>query len=304
MIWRIALAAFLTLCIATLGQQSRAQFNGCSAGFCGGAPGGGGFTPSCTASTNWLARATGVTLTADKQNYDNLLCGLVTDGVCCAATGGVLDVLYMWPAPDTATAKLNLTQNAFNLTQTGSLTFSAYHGYTGDASTGFFDTGFNAFTAGGNYAQNSATFGCYLLSNRAATQPWAMGGYLNNRETRLFGNQSAGPGGAIFTANDNSGANFFTTANAQGSWLSTRTSSSLTTLYKNEASVATSANVSGQADSLDFFLFADNANGVAAAISGDQQGSCFIAAGMNATQAVNTQHRINSFMTAYSINVY
>lgn len=39
MIWRIALAAFLTLCVATLGQQSRAQFNGCSAGFCGGVAG-------------------------------------------------------------------------------------------------------------------------------------------------------------------------------------------------------------------------------------------------------------------------
>lgn len=39
MIWRIALAAFLTLCIATLGQQPRAQFNGCSAGFCGGVAG-------------------------------------------------------------------------------------------------------------------------------------------------------------------------------------------------------------------------------------------------------------------------
>ena len=36
MTWRLALAAFLTLCLTALGQQSRAQFNGCSAGFCGG----------------------------------------------------------------------------------------------------------------------------------------------------------------------------------------------------------------------------------------------------------------------------
>lgn len=34
MIWRLILAAFLTLCLCTIGQAPRAQFNGCSAGFC------------------------------------------------------------------------------------------------------------------------------------------------------------------------------------------------------------------------------------------------------------------------------
>src|SRR5258706_278504 len=60
---------------------------------------GGGFSPSCTESSNFLARATGITLTADKTNYDTLICGVVTDGLCCAATGGVLDGLYIWAAP-------------------------------------------------------------------------------------------------------------------------------------------------------------------------------------------------------------
>lgn len=43
MTWRVALAAFLLLCLTVLGQQSRAQFNGCSAGFCGGVAAGGGY---------------------------------------------------------------------------------------------------------------------------------------------------------------------------------------------------------------------------------------------------------------------
>jgi hypothetical protein len=34
MLWRVALAGFLTLFLAAAGQTSRAQFNGCSAGFC------------------------------------------------------------------------------------------------------------------------------------------------------------------------------------------------------------------------------------------------------------------------------
>jgi hypothetical protein len=46
MMWRVALAAFLTLCLAALGLNapSRAQFNGCQAGFCAPrAAGGGGY---------------------------------------------------------------------------------------------------------------------------------------------------------------------------------------------------------------------------------------------------------------------
>lgn len=34
MIWRLALAAFLALCLCAVGQAPHAQFNGCSAGFC------------------------------------------------------------------------------------------------------------------------------------------------------------------------------------------------------------------------------------------------------------------------------
>lgn len=61
MIYRITAAAFLTLCLAVIGLQapSRAQFNGCSAGFCSKASG-----PSCVgfsidgAATNTAAAIT------------------------------------------------------------------------------------------------------------------------------------------------------------------------------------------------------------------------------------------------------
>lgn len=49
MIWRLALAAFLALCLCAVGQQPRAQFNGCSAGFCNKViSGGGGVTGWCS----------------------------------------------------------------------------------------------------------------------------------------------------------------------------------------------------------------------------------------------------------------
>jgi hypothetical protein len=48
MMWRIALAAVLTLCLAVIGSQPRAQFNGCSAGFCSNAAASGGGTGPVT----------------------------------------------------------------------------------------------------------------------------------------------------------------------------------------------------------------------------------------------------------------
>lgn len=51
MIYRIVLAAWLTLLLAVVGQQSRAQFNGCSAGFCSRVAGGGAPATTWDAAT-------------------------------------------------------------------------------------------------------------------------------------------------------------------------------------------------------------------------------------------------------------
>ncbi len=261
-----------------------------------------GFTPTSTESSNFLARATGITTTPDKTAYDALITGLVTDSVF-----SLLDALYIFAAPDTTTAKLNLIQNAYNLTQTGSLSFSAAHGYTGDGSTGFFDTGFNPATASGHFVQNSATQGCYVLSNRAVQQGYTAIGSLNNRQNRLQPLQAGGPGGLLYEINDNSGANFDATqTNAQGSWLASRTASNLTSAYKNgnTTAIATSANASGAPDSLNLYLFAFNSSGSASGFSADQMSAVWIGAGMTSTQASNLQGRLNTFMTTYGINVY
>jgi hypothetical protein len=68
MIWRLAAAAFLTLCLAALGlQQPRAQFNGCAAGFCtptvAAAAGPVVFDAFATAAVN----VTGTSITSNNQ---------------------------------------------------------------------------------------------------------------------------------------------------------------------------------------------------------------------------------------------
>lgn len=283
---------------------SRSALNAASSGS------GGGFTPSCTPSSVFLARASGVTVTADKTRYDTLICGLQTDGLCCAATGGVLDFLHVYAAPDSATAKLNLTQSAYDDVQTGTLTFTAYQGFTGNSSTGYLDTGFNITSSVGNFAQNSNTIGCYVLSSRTVTQNWVSIGELRNAETRLLPNQGAGPGGLIYENADGVGANFFTTVgNAQGLWTSARTTSAITTLYKNNLgsqTTSTHGSLALTTELLTLLEFASNTAGGAANFTGDQMAACFSGAGMTSTQANNLQARLNTYMSTLSvpINVY
>src|SRR3974390_3125511 len=94
----------LAFALALLSSTAFAQVSQTGAGK--GAPGG-AFTPSCSQSSNFLARATGVTSNTDKTNYDTMICGLVTDGVWSK-----LDALYVFAAVDRTTAKLNLVSSS------------------------------------------------------------------------------------------------------------------------------------------------------------------------------------------------
>jgi hypothetical protein len=58
------------------------------------------------------------------------------------------------------------------------VSFSADHGYTGDASTVYIDSGFNPSTAGGNFSTTAASLGIYQLNSRATGQIWIQIGNL------------------------------------------------------------------------------------------------------------------------------
>ncbi len=263
-----------------------------------------GFTPTSAQSAAFLARATGITSNTDKTNYDTLITGLVNDSVFSK-----LDALYIFAAPDSTTAKLNLISTSFSpLSQTGSLTFTAATGYTGDGSTGFFDTGLNPATAGGNFVQDSAMQGCYVRTSRTVSQNYTAIGNFNNRDNRFQPLQAGAiDPSTLYSINDNAVASVDgTQSNAQGAWLATRTTSILTSLYKNgnATPTSTSASVSGALDSLNLFLFAFNSSGSASGFSADQMSSCWIGGGFTGTEAANLMTRVNTFMTAYGINVY
>ena len=281
--------------------QSHAQVPMTGAGV--GAPGG-GFTPSCTQSTTFLTAATGVTLTADKTNYDTLICGLVTDGVFSS-----LDVLYIWAAPTiTNAALINLASpGTFNGTAHGTLagTFTAYHGYTGNGSDFYIDTGFAANTAPSpHYVQDSATVGIYVLSNITGASAASFAAVDTDSATGArilpnFFNQT------IYYINDTVGSSPASTT-TQGQWVATRTASTTTTLYRNgnttpfDSYATTSAGI----PLTGFYLFASSAAGTPNNFSSIQMSAAFIGSGLSAANQNKVTARINTYMTAYGINVY
>jgi hypothetical protein len=108
-----------------------------------------------------------------------------------------LDALYLLGAHDEQAAYLNLVQAAYDLSETGTGTFTANRGWQGDGSTGYLDSGFNPATAGGLYAQDDAHMGVWVRTEQqsAAAAIGNTRAFIRPRNTSdqmaTRGNQSA-----------------------------------------------------------------------------------------------------------------
>lgn len=286
---RLVLIAWLALC-----SVAQAQLSGGVGGFPG--PGmvhsaGGG----CTEATNFIARTSGLN-GAHQTNYTNLICGLVTDGIFSK-----LDVLYIFATDTTTNALLNLKSSSFNGTVVGALTFTADTGYTGTGPTNYINTGFNPFSAGGNYSQNSGSMGIYDRTSRTSqTNEEAMGtqsgaGYSFFAALSFSANLSY--------AINSSSPSAFANTNSQGQWIFSRTGASAIALQKNGAATTSDTISSVGPDNSNVYIFATN-TGSPAAFTTDQLSAALVGGGLTGTEMTNLAARINTYMTAYSINVY
>lgn len=257
-----------------------------------------GFTPSCTESTNFIARTSGLN-TTHRTNYDNLICGFVTDG---DYTG--LDLAYAWATDTTTNALLDLTPNARNGTATGTVSFSADHGYTGDASTFFIDTGFNAFTAGGQYTLNSAAGGVYVLNNLTSGYTGFVFGADNVTPTIFapsnFGNATYEINSAL--------SKVVASGTTQGQWILSRTAASgaaAVSLYRNGNTTPfdTDTSASDFIPRTNFYFFAVNSGGIGLP-SNATMSAGWLGKGVNSAAQARIAARFNTYMTAYGINVY
>jgi len=249
-----------------------------------------GFTPSCTPSSNFIARTSGQD-NAHKTAYDNLICGLNSQSSTISGTLlSRLDGLWMLRAADSTVALLNLVQNSFNLTASGGITFTANSGVAGNGTTGFYDTGFNPSSAGGQFTQNSANIAFCTTSNNIGS-----------------GVPIGGEDGATFTEIFDVGAYDAFISNATGAvagvagaglWAASRTTSTLITLYQNATSQATDATATTGITNANIFLLARNGNGSADNFSTITVTMARIGASYSATDESNFRALIQSYMAA------
>lgn len=298
--WRFALVALILCGIWT---ASRAEIIG------GGVygvfkPAGGG----CSAYTTWIARTSGTSGT-EQSAYQTMICGMITDGVGCSAwsgSSGNIDALYIVATNSSTTALLNLCSTSFLGLEVNAPTFSADHGYTGNGTSSYVDSRFTASTAGGSYAQNSASLGAYVTNNRTtASTACATGNHIGV----TTGDSYLAPmfTGSVTLADINSPTNNSSASTtSRGSWIESRTGASTGEVYLNAAAdFALTGTSSGIPDNSNIFLACRATSGGAPSnFSADTIAAGFTGGGLNSTQAAAMSNRINGYMTALGINVY
>lgn len=263
----------------------------------------------CSQATTFLARASGLSGT-ETTATTNLICGLVVDGVITGTMAGAgpgatgcgtasFDALYLFATNSTTTANLNLCGTAFGLTQTGSLTFTADRGYTGDGATGFLKAGYVPSTAGGAMTQNSASVSVCILNARTT-----------GSTSRDLSTQT-GSTSIYIQALDGSGTNYgaglndltfggVTNANTQGSWIDSRTGSTNFAVYTNgvanAGSPVTAASVG--LPTTEPYILANNNAGTANLFSPDQLAYAFWGGGFTSGQVASIYARLHTYLQA------
>lgn len=194
--------------------------------------------PSCTASTNFLARTS---LTgSDVVNYQDLICGLVNDGVITGNLSGAtgcgtyFDLLYIFATADSTTALLNLCGTSYSGTAVASPTFTAYSGYnsTDSASTcPYINTNYTASTNGVAMTLNAGHSSLWNFTNTTPTNGFSDMGAFANGNTLIETSPAASDGTAAFRTNDIAGTVAISTK--IGHFISNRTDSTHSQAYLN-----------------------------------------------------------------------
>lgn len=251
--------------------------------------------PATTAWVNAVVTAGGTVSGAQQTRVNTLITCYKTNSIWST----VKDREWLLAAENTQQAKIDIV-NLGTFTINGSPTFTAGHGYTGDGSAAYLDTGVNPSLGGFVFALNSAQVGVYVVSGNLTTSNFVDIGATDFSTTTFLG--ADGSLDVNARMNGGSGGPFNTVANTTGNWLFTRTASNLTTIYKNAASFATDSTASSAIPNATLAIFTENNGGH---FSSDQISAAWIGGAMNSTQVTADDTCLNGgYMTSLGINVH
>lgn len=256
------------------------------------------------ATTAWasaVVTAGGSVGTTERGYVDTFIKGLKTDSLWT-----LMDRIWVHTLSGLSLqqGRVDLVANV-SLTKTGTITEGS-SGATGDATTGFFDTGFNPSTAGGNFAQNSHSILQYFSNNRTAAggasdAKISIAAYDGTNYIQFLPMAGAGTPSVFDTGN----LLFTGVTTTQGQLLYTRTGASATAFYRNSsASSVTGTGASAALPNVTFYICARHSSATADSFTDDAILVTAFGAGLNSTQAGNLQTRVNTLMTSLAVNTY
>lgn len=256
---------------------------------------GGGCSPGTHAAA-FIARRTGGVDTSSA--FCNLINGLDTDSLFAK-----FDFFYVFATDTQANALLNLVSSSFNPTITGAPTFTANAGFTGTdtggASSNFLDSTFNASTAAGQYAQDSAHVSVWSNTTAASVN----GGIAIGMSAAGFANFTAiyprfSTANTFYSINENSINTGVANADGKGHYLSNRSGASASQGYKNGANVISPNTASQSLPNVNTYITAINTAGTGAQVGdGHQIMAATMGSSLSSTDVSNLCHRLNLYLT-------
>jgi hypothetical protein len=250
---------------------------------------------SCTQSVAWFARAPSFD-TTHFTAYDNLICGLVTDGVWTK-----FDVLQIYATQNTTAALLNMVSSSYAATlAAGASSFTADRGFTGVSgqTCSYLDTHFNPTTASSpNYTQNSAHFSAWSVVDAGAINLALIGIQpISGNESEIYPKWV--DNNAYFRING-AGSSGVANATPTGFYLANRSASNAIQGYKNSTSIVTDTTASGTPNNADFTVGADGACGSSG--NAQQVAQISIGSSLSSTDELNFYNRLRTYMTAVGV---
>ena len=249
--------------------------------------GGGGSLDADT--TLWVAAVVtnGGTVSTPRQTLvDDLIVDLKAAGLWT-----ITDRLWILAAENAATAQVDLKARA-NFTLVNAPSFSADHGYAGNGTTSYIDTSFTPSTAGGNFSQDAASLMYYGLTDDTT------GGFASAIGGVNFASYICPMFASTIFSSINAGGASMSVANstAIGAYVSTRTGSAASALYKNGSStpITTSATTSDTTTSSTIGICCGNGGG--AQFSTIQVAAAWIGGGLTGAQAAALMNLVNAYM--------
>lgn len=224
---------------------------------------------------------------ARKIVINNLFKALVVAGVLPK-----LDLLQIYAADTQANALINLPNSSYTATLVGSPTFTADRGFTGNGSSSYLDTGYNASLASG-WTQNSHTFGRWLRSGTAGGTDFGAEDTLNLRGGYIQSNI-----GVDNYVTYDSGTTDSQSTSPIGNITVTRSIAGSFDVYKDGVFVTTKSAASRQAANLNMYALCRNLDSVASGFSDSQTMFVYAGAGMTGADILALHAALQAYMTA------